>query len=71
MISYRKIGGLRFLRIGRLQISWCVTKPKTEQDRVAEMQRAVKRYELARAGRRWFSSKPQQRRAFFAARAAQ
>ena len=26
MISYRKIGGLRFLRVGRFQISWCLMR---------------------------------------------
>jgi hypothetical protein len=25
-VSYRKVGGLRFLRIGRLTVSWCVSK---------------------------------------------
>jgi hypothetical protein len=27
-MSYRKIGGMRWLRIGRLRIAWCVVKPK-------------------------------------------
>ena len=26
MIRYRKVGGMRFLRIGRLQLSWCVVR---------------------------------------------
>lgn len=26
MISYKKVGGLRFLRIGRFQASWCIRK---------------------------------------------
>lgn len=26
MFKYRKVGGLRFLRIGRLQLSWCVVR---------------------------------------------
>lgn len=25
-MSYRKIGGLRFFRVGRLQVSWCVLR---------------------------------------------
>jgi hypothetical protein len=25
-MKYFKVGGLRFLRIGRVQISWCVCK---------------------------------------------
>lgn len=24
--SYRKVGGLRFLRLGRLQLSWCMCR---------------------------------------------
>ena len=27
MITYKKIGGIRFVRIGRVQISYCVCKP--------------------------------------------
>jgi hypothetical protein len=27
-LSYRKVGGLRFLRIGRLQFSFCVCRAK-------------------------------------------
>lgn len=30
MFSYRKIGGLRFFRIGRLQISACIVRKKPE-----------------------------------------
>lgn len=26
MLRYRKVGGLRFLRIGRLQLSFCVCR---------------------------------------------
>jgi len=26
MLKYMHIGGLRFLRIGRLQLSWCICK---------------------------------------------
>lgn len=29
MITYRKVGGLRFLRVFRLQLSWCVCKRRT------------------------------------------
>jgi hypothetical protein len=25
-ISYRRVGGLRFLKLGRLTISWCLTR---------------------------------------------
>ena len=28
MIKLRKIGGIHFLRIGRVQFSWCVVKRK-------------------------------------------
>ena len=28
MFSYKRVGGLRFLRLGRLSLSWCVTKPR-------------------------------------------
>ena len=31
MIRYRKVGGLRFLRIGRLQLSWCVCRATAPQ----------------------------------------
>lgn len=24
-VSYRKVGGIRFLKIGRLTLSWCVS----------------------------------------------
>jgi hypothetical protein len=27
-VSYRKVGGLRFVRVGRLQLSFCVVKRK-------------------------------------------
>jgi hypothetical protein len=28
LISYKKVGGLRFVRIGRLQVSFCLVKAK-------------------------------------------
>lgn len=28
-MRYFKVGGLRFLRIGRVQFSWCVVKRRT------------------------------------------
>lgn len=28
--SYRRVGGLRFLRIGRLSLSWCIARPVIE-----------------------------------------
>lgn len=31
MIRYRKVGGLRFLRIGRLQFSFCVCRTQGRQ----------------------------------------
>ena len=31
MFKYSKVGGLRFLRIGRLQLSFCVCKPKIKE----------------------------------------
>jgi hypothetical protein len=27
-MKYRKIGGLHFLKLGRVTFSWCVSKPK-------------------------------------------
>lgn len=27
-MNYRKIGGMHWLALGRLRVSWCVTKPK-------------------------------------------
>ncbi len=31
-VSYRKVGGLRFVRIGRLQLSFCVVKRRSIND---------------------------------------
>ena len=28
LFSYRKIGGLRFIRLGRLQLSFCIVRKK-------------------------------------------
>jgi hypothetical protein len=28
MITFRKVGGLRFLRVARLQVSWCICRRK-------------------------------------------
>ena len=25
-LSYRRVGGLRFLKLGRLTVSWCVSR---------------------------------------------
>ena len=36
MVRYFKVGGLRFLRVGRLQLSWCVVKPKPKPDALKE-----------------------------------
>lgn len=30
-IKYSKHGGMRFLRIGRLQVSWCICKAKSNK----------------------------------------
>lgn len=27
-MTYRKIGGMHWLALGRVRVSWCVTKPK-------------------------------------------
>lgn len=27
-MKYRKIGGLHFLKLGRITFSWCISKPK-------------------------------------------
>lgn len=29
--GYFRVGGLRFLRLGRLQVSWCVTRKPLPQ----------------------------------------
>lgn len=31
MVSYKRIGGLRFLRIGRLNIQWSIAKVKPSE----------------------------------------
>lgn len=33
-MRYFKVGGLRFLRIGRIQVSWCVVKRRAATKRV-------------------------------------
>lgn len=48
MISYRKIGGMRFLRLARLQLSWCVVRPRTAYE--IETERQVRK--AKRAGER-------------------
>ena len=37
MVKYFKVGGLRFLRIGRLQVSWCMVR-KVRKVRVAPIE---------------------------------
>jgi hypothetical protein len=32
MFKYQKVGGLRFLRIGRVQFSFCIVKSQAQQD---------------------------------------
>lgn len=34
MFKYFKVGGLRFIRLGRVQISWCVVKRREVRDAV-------------------------------------
>jgi hypothetical protein len=35
MFSFNRRGGIRFLRIGRLNVQWSVRKTQSEQDSVA------------------------------------
>lgn len=52
MFSLRKIGGMRFLRLGRIQISWCVVKPESVERRRYEADlRRAKRNNLRRLAR--------------------
>ena len=52
MFSLRKIGGMRFLRLGRVQISWCVVKPASvERRRYDAALRRAKRHNLRRIAR--------------------
>jgi len=37
MISYRKVGGLRFLTIGRLQISFCRLRKGVRRRKIVEV----------------------------------
>lgn len=37
---YTRNGGMRFLRIGRLQLSWCVCRSSLPRRDVLELQRA-------------------------------
>lgn len=52
MIAYKKVGGLHFVRLGRLGFSFYIAKktpPRAVQDRIiseAEYQRACRRSEL-------------------------
>lgn len=60
-INYKKIGGMRFLRIGRLQFSWCVCRPAivTEADKAAKVERreaARSQRKAARNLTRWYES---------------
>lgn len=43
-ITKRKVGGLTFLRVGRLQVSWCVTKaqPKAKPSKPVQADHEVK-----------------------------
>ena len=41
-MTYRKIGGLHFLRIGRVQLMFCLTrKPLTRRQRDRKVRRAL------------------------------
>lgn len=33
-VSYRRVGGMRFLKLGRLCLSWCVTRTYVPLKRV-------------------------------------
>jgi hypothetical protein len=46
MITYRKVGGLHFLRIGRLQISACLVRKKPETSAAPARAPAVDDYGL-------------------------
>lgn len=35
MVRYQRVGGLRFLRVGRVQLSWCVVSRATVARQVA------------------------------------
>lgn len=40
-ISYRKIGGLHWLRIGRIRIAWCISHPRPADPIVVAARRAI------------------------------
>lgn len=41
-MGYRKIGGLHFLTIGRLTLSWCISKPKNPKiERIKQLKRRI------------------------------
>jgi len=42
-VSYRKVGGLHFVKLGRITLMWCVSKPKVERI-------PVERYRLSSDG---------------------
>jgi hypothetical protein len=39
MFSFNRRGGIRFLRIGRLNVQWSVRKTQSEQDSIAILAR--------------------------------
>lgn len=41
-MAYRKIGGLHFIKLGRLVFSFCITKPKnTKLEEIKQLRRRI------------------------------
>ena len=41
-MTYRKIGGLHFVKIGRITFSFCISKPKNQKiERIKQLKRRI------------------------------
>ena len=41
-MTYRKIGGLHFVKIGRVTFSWCISKPKNKKlEQIKQLKRRI------------------------------
>lgn len=52
MITYRKVGGMRFLRVFRLQVSWCVVSSKPKLSAEAKRERRAAQRQSMKAAKR-------------------